>query len=154
MNLSPNSKALRELKAKLVGLTNVQFEAAIGLILGDVSIQSQNKGITYRLKFEWGDINKDYAFHVYDLFKEWILTEPKAQTRINSNGNEVITWRFQTFSHEAFNPLAELFLRVFFFQLQRVVWKNQGKKMVKDGLIRDHLTPRLIKNTPHIKLMT
>jgi len=148
MNLSPNSKALRELKAKLVGLTNVQFEAAIGLILGDVSIQSQNKGITYRLKFEWGDINKDYAFHVYDLFKEWILTEPKAQTRINSNGNEVITWRFQTFSHEAFNPLAELFLRVQFSK------GKQGKKMVKDGLIRDHLTPRLIKNTPHIKLMT
>jgi len=74
-----------------------------GLILGDVSIQSQNKGKTYRLKFEWSDINKDYAFHVYDLFKEWILTEPKAQTRINSNGNEVVTWRFQTFSHEAFN---------------------------------------------------
>jgi hypothetical protein len=76
MNLSPNSKALRELKAKLVGLTEVQFEAAIGLILGDVSIQSQNKGKTYRLKFEWGDRNKEYAFHVYDLFKEWILTEP------------------------------------------------------------------------------
>jgi len=130
MNFSPNSKALRELKAKLVGLTNVQFEAAIGLILGDASIQSQNKGKTYRLKFEWGDINKDYAFHVYDLFKEWILTEPKAQTRINSNGNEVLTWRFQTFSHEAFNPLAKLFLNI------------QGKKMVKDGLIRDHLTPR------------
>jgi hypothetical protein len=54
MNFSPNSKALRELKAKLVGLTNVQFEAAIGLILGDASIQSQNKGKTYRLKFEWG----------------------------------------------------------------------------------------------------
>jgi hypothetical protein len=92
MNLSPNCKALRELKAKLVGLTNVQFEAAIGLILGDVSIQSQNKGRTYRLKFEWGDIKKYYAFHVYDLFKELILTEPKAQTRINSNGNEVNTW--------------------------------------------------------------
>jgi hypothetical protein len=55
---------------------------------------------------------KTIAFHVYDLFKEWILTEPKAQTRINSNGNEDITWRFQTFSHEAFNPLAELFLSV------------------------------------------
>lgn len=107
----------------------------------------KNKGITYRLKFEWGDL-KDDAFHVYDLFKEWILTEPKAQTRINSNGNEVITWRFQTFSHEAFNPLAELFLRVQFSK------GKQGKKMVKDGLIRDHLTPILIKNTPHIKLMT
>ena len=99
MNFSPNSKALRELKAKLVGLTNVQFEAAIGLILGDVSIQSQNKGKTYRLKFEWGDINKDYAFHIHELFKEWILSEPKARTRINKNGNEVITWWFQTFSH-------------------------------------------------------
>ncbi|CAI2189172.1 6141_t:CDS:10 [Funneliformis geosporum] len=121
MNISPNSKG--ELKAKLVGLTNVQFEAAIGLILDD-------------------------AFHVYDLFKEWILTEPKAQTRINSNGNEVITWRFQTFSHEAFNPLAELFLRVQFSK------GKQGKKMVKDGLIRDHLTPILIKNTPHIKAFT
>jgi len=29
--LRPNSKALRELKAKLVGLTNVQFETAIGV---------------------------------------------------------------------------------------------------------------------------
>lgn len=86
-----------------------------------------DKGKTYRLKFEWGDINKGYAFHVYVLFKD--LTEPKAQTRIN--GNEVLTWRFQTFSHEAFNPLAELFLSV------------QGKKMIKDGLIRDHLTPTL-----------
>lgn len=66
MNFSPNSKALRELKAKLVGLTEMQFEAVIGLILGDVSIQSQNKGKTYRLKFEWGDITKNYAFHVYD----------------------------------------------------------------------------------------
>jgi intein-encoded DNA endonuclease-like protein len=74
MNFSPNSKALHELKAKLVGLTHVQFEAAIGLILGDASIQSQNKGRTYRLKFEWGDINKDYAFHVHDLLKEWILS--------------------------------------------------------------------------------
>jgi hypothetical protein len=130
MKLSPNSKALRELKAKLVRLTNEQHEAAIGLILGDVSIQTLNKGKTYRLKFEWGNINKDYAFHVHDLFKEWILSEPKARTRINQNGNEVITWWFQTFSHEAFNPLAELFLN------------GKGKKIVKDGLIRDHLTPR------------
>jgi hypothetical protein len=64
------------------------------------------------------------------IIQRVILTEPKAQTRINSNENEVITWRFQTFSHEALNPLAELFLSV------------QGKKRVKDGLIRDHLTPR------------
>ncbi len=55
----------------------MQFEAAIGLILGDVSIQSQNKGKTYRLKFEWGDINKEYAFHVYDYSKSGFLLNLK-----------------------------------------------------------------------------
>jgi hypothetical protein len=46
-----------------------------GLILGDVSIQSQNKGRTIGLNLNGVTLNKDYAFHVYDLFKEWILTE-------------------------------------------------------------------------------
>src|SRR4051794_17052531 len=107
---SPNSKALKILKSQLGFLSKIQFETAIGLLLGDVSIQSQNKGKTYRLKFEWGDVNKEYAFHVYSLFKGWILTEPKKRSRININQNEVNTWWFQTFSHEAFNPLAELFI--------------------------------------------
>jgi hypothetical protein len=94
-----------------------------------VSLQSQNKGKTYRLKFEWGDVNKEYAFHVHTLFEEWILTEPKKRIRINANQNEVITWWFQTFSHEAFNPLAKLFL------------STRNKSVPKD-LIRDYLTPR------------
>jgi hypothetical protein len=35
-------------------LSEVQWEAAIGLLLGDASLQTQNKGKTYRIKFEWG----------------------------------------------------------------------------------------------------
>ena len=58
IKFSPNSNNFKEYKSKLYSLSNEQYEIAIGLILGDVSIQSQNKGKTYRLKFEWGDINK------------------------------------------------------------------------------------------------
>jgi len=129
VKLKPNSKKLKEYKSKLYSLSNEQYEIAIGLILGDVSIQSQNKGKTYRLKFEWGDLNKDYAFTVYRLFKEWILTEPKSRIRINKNGNSVTTWWFQTISHEAFNPLGQLFLL------------NNKKKLLLN-LIKDHLTPK------------
>ena len=50
--LSPNSKLLREYKNSLVGLTLEQWEASIGLILGDASLNTQNKGKTYRMKFE------------------------------------------------------------------------------------------------------
>jgi hypothetical protein len=36
----------------LVCLTVEQWEASIGLMLGDASLQTQNEGKTYRLKFE------------------------------------------------------------------------------------------------------
>lgn len=127
--MKPNSNTLKFYKSQLKILNKIQFESAIGLLLGDVSLQSQNNGKTYRLKFEWGDLNKDYAFHVYFLFKEWILTKPKKRIRINKNNNEVITWWFQTFSHEAFNPLAKLFL-------------SKQKKYVSKDLIKNNLTPR------------
>jgi len=52
MKLSLNSNALKFYKFQLKSLNQNQFETAIGLLLGDVSLQSQNKGKTYRLKFE------------------------------------------------------------------------------------------------------
>ena len=54
IGLGPNSKLVKEYKKKLIELTEIQKEAAIGLMLGDASLQSQNKGKTYRMKFEWG----------------------------------------------------------------------------------------------------
>jgi LAGLIDADG DNA endonuclease family len=51
------------------------------------------------------------------------------QSRISPKGNIVINWGFQTFSHEAFNFLADLFLKQ----------KHTG---ISDNLILDHLTPR------------
>lgn len=129
IGLGPNSSLVKEYKKKLIELTKVQKEAAIGLMLGDASLQSQNKGKTYRMKFEWGDRNKAYAMHVYTLFDEWVLSQPHKKSRFSPKGNLVINWGFQTISHEAFNFLANLFLK-------------QTKKGIAENLIMDHLSPR------------
>ena len=83
LGLGPNSKLLKDYKESLGKLSKVQWEAAIGLMLGDASLQTQNKGKTYRIKFEWGNKNKVYLDHVYGLFDEWVLTEPHKKVRIS-----------------------------------------------------------------------
>jgi len=52
LGLSPNSKLIKEYKKSLTELNKMQREASIGLMLGDASLQTQNQGKTYRLKFE------------------------------------------------------------------------------------------------------
>jgi hypothetical protein len=52
IGLGPNSTKVKEYKNSLIELSNIQKEATIGLILGDASLQSQNGGKTYRIKFE------------------------------------------------------------------------------------------------------
>jgi hypothetical protein len=124
----PNSKYLKEYKSQLRNMSKLQWEASIGLVLGDASLQTQNKGRTYRIKFEWGDKNKSYVDHVYKLFSEWVLSPPHKKVRKNTNNNVVVTWGFQTFSHEAFNPLKDLFLL-------------NNKKSIIDNLVTLYVTP-------------
>ena len=131
IGLGPNSTKLKEYKDSLIELSIEQKEAIIGLMLGDASLQSQNKGKTYRIKFEWGDKNKAYVLHVFNLFDEWVLSQPHKKERLSPKGNLVINWGFQTFSHKAFNYLAELFLL-----------DKGGKKGISENLVLDHLTPR------------
>lgn len=123
--LAPNSNLVKAYKNSLSNLSKIQFEAAIGLMLGDASLQTQNKGRTYRMKFEWG--NKAYVDHVHKLYDEWVLAEPHIKRRINSNNTTVVTWGFQTISHEAFNILSQLFL-------------INIKKGISKELIKNHLT--------------
>ena len=131
IGLGPNSAKLKEYKDSLIELTIEQKEAIIGLMLGDASLQSQNKGQTYRIKFEWGDQNKAYVLHVFNLFEEWVLSQPHKKERLSPKGNLIINWGFQTFSHNAFNYLGDLFLL-----------NKGGKKGISENLVQDNLTPR------------
>lgn len=140
--LGPNSKKLNvparpphrrweagDYKESLGKLSKIQQEAAVGLMLGDASIQSQNGGKTYRMKFEWGDRNKAYLDHVYKLFNEWVLSEPHKKVRVSPKGNTIVNWGFQSISHKAFNDLANLFI-------------SSNKKSISANLIKKYLTPR------------
>lgn len=129
IGISPNSKLFKEYKNSLNSLSTVQWEASIGLMLGDASIQSQNKGKTYRMKFEWSEKIESYVDHVFDLFDEWVISPPHKKSRTSPKGNLVVNLGFQTISHEAFNPLAKLFI------LNNV-------KGISKSLITDHLTAR------------
>jgi len=113
----------------LTALTQIQFDAAIGLMLGDASLQSQNKGLTYRLQFEWSNDSLLYIIYVYHLYYEWIISEPHEKKRLSpsGSGNIIFNWGFKTFSHLAFNVLAELFI-------------INGKKGISPSLIKNHLT--------------
>jgi len=154
--LGPNSKKLKDYKESLGKLSKMQQEAAVGLMLGDASIQSQNGGKTYRMKFEWGDRNKAYLDHVYKLFNEWVLSDlcpafaagkgkgPHKKVRVSPKGNTVVNWGFQSISHKAFNDLANLFISPACSAVQS--WSAAepltNKKSISANLIKKYLTPR------------
>lgn len=68
----------------------------------------------------------EYGYHVYNLFKEYFLSEPIVYNRKNINGNLVKTLRFHSISHKAFDFLVELFLDI------------NRKKHISKNLIKDH----------------
>ena len=126
--IKKSRKKLSLYKQELTALTPKQFQIAIGVLLGDANIQTQNKGKTYRLRFEQSDKHKEYIFHLFEIFNEWVLSEPKQILRKNNNNRNVKTWRFQTISHKAFNILAQKFL-------------DNNKKSLEINFLTKNLTP-------------
>lgn len=49
IGISPNSIKFKEYKKSLTELSLLQKEGSIGLMLGDATLQTQNKGETYRM---------------------------------------------------------------------------------------------------------
>lgn len=126
---SPNAKELVAYKLALPALSAQLLLVAVGLMLGDVSLQANKAKTAYRIKFEWGDVHKDYAFYVYRLFELYCLSQPRKQVRVNRLGNEVTTWCFQTVTHPAFAVLANLFIN------------TRGKKVINFSALFDIIGP-------------
>lgn len=62
--VSPNSKIMKAYRAALPPLSEHLHKVLIGLMLGDISIVPNTDKTAYSIKFEWGDVNKAYAFHI------------------------------------------------------------------------------------------
>jgi hypothetical protein len=119
---------LETYKNQLV-LTPRQREIIIGTMLGDASLQTQDKGKTYRLKFEQGLCHYPYIKHLYEEFTSWCLSPLAKKERINANSNSVVTFAFQTLSHKDLKEFADIFLNA-----------RGKKKVIKPNLVQDYLT--------------
>lgn len=129
-NMSPNAKVLKLYKAALpLALPTPVFGAMVGHVLGDCSIDYISKSDQASLKFEYG--NKEYAYYVYNVLANYVLSPPRVQTRVNANGNEVTTYCFQTITHPCFAVFHHLFI-------------VNGVKTVPAGLVTHFVTPQAL----------
>jgi LAGLIDADG DNA endonuclease family len=116
------SRAIEAYKTTL-RLSDVQREMLIGILLGDACLETQNAGRTYRLKIEQALAHADYVRHLYEVFRDWVLSPPRpkqGQTRDVTT----INFAFQTVSHEELRQYGELFY-------------EHRRKIVPDGI--EHL---------------
>lgn len=77
-------------------------EIILGTLLGDASLQTQNKGKTYRYKIVQSNQHKEYIFHLYRKLKIFCKAKPAFNEKRN-------IWEFQTLSSNIFNEWASIF---------------------------------------------
>lgn len=121
---SKNWEALNAYKSKLE-LTQQQREILFGGLLGDLSLRKIGK--FSRLVLE--QKNKDYLFHLYEIFKPFVRTPPKQrlQKRLKTSESRT-TWYFSTISHSAFDDYYDMYY-------------PQGRKLLpSQHLLNDQLT--------------
>lgn len=100
-----NRKELNEYKNNLK-LTEEQKEILMGGLLGDLHLRKIGK--YSRLVVE--QKNKEYLFHLYEIFKDFVRTKPKERLQKRLITSEwKSTWYFSTISHPEFEYYYNLF---------------------------------------------
>jgi hypothetical protein len=123
------SKEIENYKARLK-LSAEQKEILIGILLGDATLQSQNRGRTYRLKVEHSIKQRAYVEYLYHIFKEWVLTPPSLKKVVKFGG--------KTYTTLVFSTLSTVSLRFYAHQF----YKDNRKVVPK--LIERWLTPKAL----------
>lgn len=111
---------------KTLKLSELQKEILVGTLLGDGCLETQNNGRTYRLKIEHSLQQKDYVDWKYEVFRNWVLTEPKIR-EYSAYGLGRNNYRFSTVSNGSFRFYAKQFY--------------QNDKKIVPKLISKLLTP-------------
>lgn len=105
-------KRLTNFEKRQIRLPKHLQEILIGLLLGGVCIKGQNRvnGIAC-LFFEQSIVNKDYIFHLFELFKEHSRSEPRIFERIadKRTGNTYTRVQFASNALSCFNELYHMF---------------------------------------------
>lgn len=107
-----NSKIVRDIRDN-ISLTEIQEGVLVGKILGDGSLISTLTGKSFRLQVEQKAEHKDYVFWAAEIFKDWVLTQPKYLAQHQS-------FRFRTISH----PQITRFRNIFYPAKRKTIPKN------------------------------
>lgn len=119
-----NSKQWLLYKESVPELSRKQFEIAVGMVLGDASIQKRGKHA--HIKFEQGKKQKEFLEHLFDVFKNYcfmmqpgerhyimekgLFSDISKQSEKQKNNQETIkSFWFRTFSHKSFTEVWKLF---------------------------------------------
>ena len=124
-----NSSYWKEYKRRLDNIPEYLYEIYVGCMLGDATMRV--KGNKCSIKFEQGYKNVDYLYHLFDISRRYVFSEkPGARYELRGERKgKVKSYYFNTFNLEVFNSLKDLFI-------------IDGKKVVKEGLVKDNLTAR------------
>ncbi len=113
------STEIRNLKKRL-SLSPFQSEVLVGCLLGDAHLENNWSKTNYRLKISQSKQQEKYVSWKYQIFKDWVLTEPKLHVSTNS-------MRFTTISHSDLSRFHSMFY--------------EGRKKIVPANIQQLLSP-------------
>lgn len=117
-------------------LSKIQNEILVGILLGDANLGKNENGRKYRLRVLQSTEHKEYVYHLYDVFKEFVKTPPKNQSASDSKRDKVYNRTyFNTSQQECFLPYAKLFYKIAESKT------SQTKKCIPESII-NLITPR------------
>jgi len=98
---------------KEVQLDSIEWELAVGAILGDGNLRFVRKNRQANLIVDHGIGQKDYVLWKYRLMERWVMTPPKELYRVyhKNMARELTSVRFSTISHPEFTALYNLFYK-------------------------------------------
>jgi LAGLIDADG DNA endonuclease family len=87
-------------------------EIIYGCILGDLHVEKKNVNSNARLQFRYSTINKDYSYHLYNLFEMYCGKPPIILNRFDERPNKFKNYssiKFQTLNLPCFNEFRNTF---------------------------------------------
>ncbi|MBL7036691.1 hypothetical protein ISR94_02485 [Candidatus Microgenomates bacterium] len=103
-----SGKLLESYKSTLA-LTKFQQDVLVGTVLGDANIRFFKKGAN--LTISHSEKQLDYVLWKYDVFRDWVLTEPKRGVReyYKDRNRNLVLWKFSTASHSILGRYYHMF---------------------------------------------
>jgi LAGLIDADG DNA endonuclease family len=107
-----NKKFFRTSSKNSFNLSPLQHEIIIGSMLGDLTAEKRNINFNTRLHFKQSLKNKEYIYHLYDIFKDCCGSKPNIMSNFDYRPNKMKEYKsikFQTLTSPCFNIYKEIF---------------------------------------------